>query len=284
MNRRWAMPALAVLLALLTTAVVVGYLQTLRRPPAAVPVAMTGVVVAKRTIATRHIIGAADLELRQIPVSGAHPRALHNVDQAINQVAVSDIFEGEQVITDMLAPAGVGASLSYVVPKGMLAVTIAVNEIVDVAGFIAPGDRVDVVGTVTPNGSQQISRIFLQNVLVLAIAQTPDQKPGQPPKVTTSVTVALTPQQVEGLTQIDDTGRLRLALRPAGSTAIVETRGETTVSALNGLGAPAAIPAVAAPAGPRVPIVIVRPVQPVAPPESHTVEIWRSTQKQMITF
>lgn len=285
MNRRWVVPALAVILALVTTAVVVGYLQTLQHhAPVAAPVAMTQVVVAKRTIPTRHILGAADLDVRQVPASAAHPRALHSVAEGLNRVAVTEIFEGEQVISDMVAPANVGASLSYVVPKGMRAMTIGVNEVVDVAGFVAPGDRVDVVGTVTPpRGGLETSRIFLQNVLVLAIAQQPDQKPGQPPKVTTSVTVALTPDQVEALTEIDNSGKVRLALRPAGSSGIVETRGQTTLSAMNGFGAPAPRPA-------AVPVIIVRPspvvtLPPVVTsPPGQTIEIWRSTQKQTVHF
>jgi Flp pilus assembly protein CpaB len=281
MSRRWVVPALALILALVTTAVVVGYLQTLQHRVTVAPsVAMTDVVVARRTIPTRHVIGAADLEVRQVPATAVHPKALHNVGEGLNRVAVTEIFEGEQVISDMVAPADVGASLSYVVPKGMRAMTIAVNEVVDVAGFVAPGDRVDVVGTVTMPGGQETTRIFLQNALVLAIAQQPDQKPGQPPKVTTSVTLALTPEQIEALTEIDNSGKVRLALRPAGVSGTVETRGQTIVSALNGL-APAPRPVAAVRSAP---VIIVRPAPVVAPAPSQTIEIWRSTQKQTVTF
>jgi Flp pilus assembly protein CpaB len=281
MSRRWVVPALALILALVTTAVVVGYLQTLQHRVTVAPsVAMTDVVVARRTIPTRHVIGAADLEVRQVPATAVHPKALHNVGEGLNRVAVTEIFEGEQVISDMVAPADVGASLSYVVPKGMRAMTIAVNEVVDVAGFVAPGDRVDVVGTVTMPGGQETTRIFLQNALVLAIAQQPDQKPGQPPKVTTSVTLALTPEQIEALTEIDNSGKVRLALRPAGVSGTVETRGQTIVSALNGLApAPRSVAAVRS-----APVIIVRPAPVVAPAPSQTIEIWRSTQKQTVTF
>jgi len=281
MNRRWVVPAFAVILALVTTAVVVGYVQTLqhRVGPTAPPVAMADVVVAKRTIPTRHIIGAADLAVRRVPASAVHPRALRNVGDGISKVAVTEIFEGEQIISDMVAPASVGASLSYVVPSGMRAMTIGVNEVVDVAGFVAPGDRVDIVGTVTVSGSQETSRIFLQNALVLAIAQQPDQQPGQPPKVTTSVTLALAPDQIEALTEIDNSGKVRLALRPAGSTGIVETWGQTAGSALNRLAAPVAPRAAAAD-----PVTIVRPSRTITPPPSHTIEIWRSTQKQTVNF
>ena len=280
-NRRWVIPVLAVLLALVTTAVVVGYLLSLQRRTAVAPsVPMTDVVVATHVIPTRHIVAAGDLKVVQVPASGLHPHALHAVGEGVNRVAVTEIFEGEQVISDMLAPADVGASLSYVVPKGMRAVTLAMNEVADVAGFVAPGDRVDIVGTVTAGGSPETSRIFLQNVLVLAAAQQADQKPGQPAKVTTSVTLALTPEQVEALTEIDNSGKVRLALRPAGTSRIVETRGQTTLSALNGGAAAPAV--VAAPVSRPIPVIL--RVTPVAPAPSQTVEIWRGGQRQTVSF
>jgi pilus assembly protein CpaB len=279
-NRRWVIPALAVVLALITTAVIVGYLSTLqRRTAVAPPVSMTDVVVATHPIPTRRIIAAGDLKVVQVPATGAHPRALHAVGEGVSRVAVTEIFEGEQVISDMLAPAGVGASLSYVVPKGMRAVTLAMNEVADVAGFVAPGDRVDIIGTVAAGGPET-SRIFLQNVLVLAAAQQADTKPGQAPKVTTSVTLALTPVQVEALTQIDNSGKVRLALRPAGVSGTVETRGQTTLSALNGSGIPA--PAAAAPAPRAVPVILRVPAP--APAPSQTIEIWRGGQRQTVQY
>ena len=283
MNRRWVISALAVILALVTTAGVVGYLQTLQRRNAVAPsVPMADVVVATHPIPTRHVIASGDLKVTQVPASGMHPRAIHAVGEAVNKVAVTEIFEGEQVISDMLAPADVGASLSYVVPKGMRAVTLAMNEVADVAGFVAPGDRVDIVGTVTPGGNPETSRIFLQNVLVLAAAQQADQKPGQPAKVTTSVTLALSPEQVEALTAIDNSGKVRLALRPAGVSGTVQTRGQTTLSALNGLGAPA--PAAAVPAAPARAVPVVIRVSTPAPAPSQNVEIWRGGQKQTVNF
>jgi pilus assembly protein CpaB len=277
-NRRWIVPALAIILALVTTAVVVGYLQTLQHRTAVGPsVPMADVVVATRAIPTRHIVAAGDLKVVQIPASALHPRALHRAGDGANRVAVTEIFEGQQVISDMLAPADAGASLSYVVPKGMRAVTLAMSEVADVAGFVAPGDRVDIVGTVS-TGGPETSRIFLQNVLVLAAAQQADQKPGQGPRVTTSVTVALTPDQVEVLTQIDNSGKVRLALRPAGTSDQVETRGQTTLSALNWLAAPA--PVVAMPSLRPVSVI----VRVTAPAPSHSVEIWRGAQKETVRF
>jgi pilus assembly protein CpaB len=224
-------------------------------------------------------VGAADLKVVHVPASAVHARALHEVPQGVNRVAVTEIFEGQQVISDMLAPADVGASLSYVVPKGMRAVTIAMNEVADVAGFVAPGDRVDIVGTAAAGGPET-SRIFLQNALVLAAAQQADQKPGQAPRVTTSVTLALTPEQVEALTAIDNSGKVRLALRPAGTSGIVETRGQTTLSALNWLAGPA--PVVAASTIRTVPVIVRVPAP--APVPSQTVEIWRGGQKQTVQF
>jgi Flp pilus assembly protein CpaB len=138
---------------------------------------------------------------------------------------------------------------------------------------------VDIIGTVTAGGPET-SRIFLQNVLVLAAAQQADTKPGQAPKVTTSVTLALTPEQVEALTQIDNSGKVRLALRPAGVSGTVATRGQTTLSALNVSGIPA--PAAAAPAPRAVPVILRVPAP--APAPSQTIEIWRGGQRQTVQY
>src|SRR5690348_5061317 len=112
-NRRWVVPAFAVVLALITRAVVVGYLQTLQRRTAVAPqIAMADVVVATHVIPTRHILTGGDLKVVRMPAPGLLPRAFHTAGEAVNRVAVTEIFEGQQVISDMLASADVGASLS----------------------------------------------------------------------------------------------------------------------------------------------------------------------------
>jgi pilus assembly protein CpaB len=220
-----------------------------------------------------------------IPAGAVHPQAARRIEDVANRVAVTPIFAGEQVLTPKLATPGVSVGLSYVLPKDKRAMTIAVNEVVGVAGFVFPGDHVDVVGTVRGEGGDDLNmtKIVLQNVEVLAIAQKVDQKPGEDPRVTTSATLAVTPDQAESLAQIDNYGRVRLALRPHGVTENVRTSGKTIANVLGRASAAPAKPAAARPApAPRRPAA--RPVPPPPPPVPmvQTVEIWRATTRTTV--
>ncbi len=291
MNRRWVIPAVAAVLAIFTTLAVIQYLQSLRRQATVVaPMRMESVVVAKVDIAERKIVSADLLEVRQIPFTAVHPRAARRIEDVANRVALAQISADEQVLLTKLAPAGVNVGLSYVLPKDKRALTIAVNEVIGVAGFVFPGDRVDIVGTVTVKDIN-ISKIVLQDVPVLAVAQNVEQKPGEQPKVTTSATLAVTPDQAEVLAETENNGRVRLALRPTGVGDRVETTGKTIEAVLGQAGPRSAVTASAA-TGTTAP----RPTRRTEPQSGlplppffgsssdNGVEIWRSTQKSVVHF
>lgn len=234
MKRKWVIPVAAAALALVTTFVVVSYLQRVQRQAAAPkPVETAEVVVAKANIAERKIVTPDLVVLRQVPVTAIHPAAARRIEDVSNRVAVVALFADEQVLLSKLAPAGVNVGLSFVIPKDKRAMTLANNEITGVAGFIFPGDRVDIVATVSVN-DVNISKIALQDILVLAVAQKVDQRPGEEPRVTSSVTFALSPEETEALAQLDSSGKLRLALRPYGAVPNVQTAGATLSSAIRG--------------------------------------------------
>lgn len=290
MRRKWGIPFVAAVLALVTTVAVIGYLQSLRRQVAVVtPVHMEAVVFVKTHIGERKLVGADALEVRQVPVTAIHPQAARRVEDVVNRVAVAPLYADEQVLLTKLAPAGVHVGLSYVLPKDKRAMTIAVNEVIGVAGFVFPGDRVDVVGTVTVDGVS-FTKMVLQDVEVLALAQKVDQKPGEEPRVTTSATLALTPDQAEILAQIDNNGKVRLVLRPYGVTAQVQTTGKT-IEAAFGRGGPqsASVRVAVASAVARIPsgrksVLPLRSATPVVGTSAHIVEIWRGTQKSTFRF
>jgi pilus assembly protein CpaB len=277
----------SVVLAALTTGVIVGYLQTLRRVAVVAPEKTEGVVFARSATAERKIMRAETLEVRMIPVSAVHPQAARKVDDVANRVAIAPIFAGEQVLLPKLATPGVSVGLSYVLAKDKRAMTIAVNEVVGVAGFVFPGDHVDIVGTVRGEGDLNMTKIVLQNVEVLAIAQKVEQKPGEDPRVTTSATLAVTPDQAESLAQIDNNGRVRLALRPYGVTENVRTSGKTIAAVLGrttAVAAPRPAPAAAVRTAARRqaprPAAVTPP--PAPRPVVHSVDIWRSTTRSTV--
>ena len=294
MRRRWVLPVVAVAMALVTTLAVIAYLQSLRQQVAVeAPARMEAIVFAKTHVAERKVLTADVLELREVPASAAHPAAARRIEDVVNRVAVVPIYPDEQVLSSKLAPIGVSVGLSYVLPKDKRALTLAVNEVIGVAGFIFPGDHVDVVGTVTENEAS-FTKIVLQNVEVVALAQKVEQKPGEDPKVTTSATLALTPDQVETLAQIDNIGKVRLALRPYGVTDQVRTTGKTVQAALGRAPQPApALRAATAGTVTRIQATVAKKrasiravaATPAPPPERFaSVDVWRATTKSTVTF
>lgn len=291
MKRRWLIPVVSAILALVTTVVVVGYLQTLRRQVTVVaPIKTEAVVFARTGIAERRIVGAGALEIRQIPAEAVHPQAARRIEDVAGRVAVAPIFADEQVLALKLAPVGVNVGLAFVLPKDKRAMTIAVNEVVGVAGFVFPGDRVDVVATVHKD-KINLTKIVLQDVEVMAIAQKVEQKPGEEPRVTTSATLALTPQQTEALAEIDNNGRVRLALRPHGVSDTVQTAGQTIEAALGRTStsvaaAPAtsarAASATARPQARRVAATEAALPPPLKPNGVYRVDLWRATSKSTV--
>lgn len=156
------------------------------------------------------------------------------------RVAVRPMSAGDIITETKLMPlngATTGGVMTYIVPQGHRAVTVAVNEVAGVAGFITPNSRVDIVLTTPRPGAadkeDNISKIILQNVPVLASGQVTEQKEGKPVIVPT-VTLDLLPDDSEKLIVGAKKGALQLLLRNVIDTAAVDTKGATISKALNG--------------------------------------------------
>lgn len=293
MNRRWIVPVTALTLAVLTTFAVLSYVRGIQRQAAVKPqpIETEEVVFAKSLIGARTVVGLDALELRTIPTAAVHPQAARELADVAGRVAMAPVYPDEQVLTTKFAPAGVNPGLTYSLAKDKRAMTIAVNEVIGVAGFLFPGDRVDVVGTVTLD-SEAFSKVVLQDVEVLAIAQKVEQKPGEEPRVTTSATLAITPEQAEILALVDSSGKVRLALRPYNQHALVQTPGRDVKAALGR--SVRSVQSTARPASTSTPRRSTaartrntpRSATPaVAPrPPVHNVDIWRATTKTTVNF
>jgi len=210
---------------------------------------------------------------------------MQSTDFLINRVAVRAINKGDAVTEQKLKPrsGGPGAGfMTYVVPQGHRAVTVAVNEVAGVAGFLTPNDRVDVIVT-TPipnNDKESISKIILENVPILATGQVTDQKEGKPVVVPT-VTLDLVPEDAEKLVLSATKGSLQLLLRNIADSTQVDTKGATIPKLLFGI---ERMPQQAPPAPKPVRTVKVskQPVQEVKaapPPPSYNLVIVRGTEK-----
>jgi pilus assembly protein CpaB len=175
------------------------------------------VVIAQEEIRPKTMITAQMLAVRVVPRAQANPAALGSIAEAIGRLAKETIQPGEQVLNTRLYARDEKPGLTFVIPAGKRAVSVAVNEVIGVAGFVKPGDRVDVLGTFDESVvGKTVTTTVLQDVEVLAIAQRMEDEDTAKARVATTVTLALSLSEAEKITLAEEQGRLRLVLRPAG--------------------------------------------------------------------
>lgn len=164
--------------------------------------------------------------------------AFSSPQQVYGKVNRVKILANEPLLESRLA--GEGAGLTVRLEAGKRALALRVDEIVGVSGFIVPDDRVDVILTTTPVGSTQdsrISKIVLQNMRVLSVAQSTEQKDGKP-QLARSITLEVTPEEAEKLTLASQEGQIVLALRGLGDAAQLATIGSNKRDLLSVAAAP----------------------------------------------
>jgi pilus assembly protein CpaB len=198
------------------------------------------VVVAKQEIPLGDKITAEQLALAPIPNGSLPEGVFRKMEDVVGRVAVTPIGVRETITNMKLAPAGTGGGLSAVIPEGYRAMTIKVDDVVGVSGFIMPGSFVDIVAVVTPLSqagalSGPISKIVLQNIKVLASGAKIDSPENQrTPSEVKAVTVQVTPEQAEKLVLAANQGKLQLVMRNYGDQEDTQTKGANNASLLSG--------------------------------------------------
>jgi pilus assembly protein CpaB len=150
------------------------------------------------------------------------------------------IFKGNFILLTMLAPEGTAAGLSGILEDGKRALTVKVDEVAGVAGFIHPGDRVDVLMDMAMQGeskSEHLSKTILHDISILTTGQIWEQKGENKPMVVNTVTLELTPEQAEVLNLASNQGKIRLALRNRNNRTVAQTQGVTTSILISGAAA-----------------------------------------------
>lgn len=220
--------------------------------------------------------------------------AFVDIAKVQGRVVTGTLQRGEPILEARLAPVGTKGGLSAVVPAGKRAMTVRVNDVVGVAGFALPGTFVDVmVNTQAEGGNNSnndrdrtISKIVLDRILVLAVAQEADRDSTQP-KVVNAVTLEVTPEQAELLDLARSVGTLSLVLRNQTESAAATTEGATKRLML-GLKDPEPAPPAPAPkrvAAPRpAPVVQVSAPPPPPAPARTCVEVIRGINKALECF
>ncbi len=184
------------------------------------------VLVATRDLPAGTRLEAEMLGVAHWPQDAAQALApdLSRPQDAAGRVITSAMLRGEPLLQARLASAGATGGLSALLQEGRRAVTVKVNEIVGVAGFALPGNFVDVMVHTTDPQNQPISRIVLERIRVLAVAQDAGAQDNKP-RVVNAVTLEVTPAEAERMDLARSVGTLSLVLRSQGDSAPVSTQG-----------------------------------------------------------
>jgi pilus assembly protein CpaB len=189
---------------------------------------MKDVVLAARPLSVGTTVKPADIKLGKIPAASFPKGAFGKPEEVIDRPLISNILMDEPVLEGRLAARGSGVGLAPIIPVGMRAVTLRVNDVTGIAGFVLPGMRVDVLVTGQPphsDTSVTATPVQLQDLLVLSAGTVmqPDARGQAMPAQT--VTLLGTPEQAETLTLASADARIQLVLRNGSDQTIAKTPG-----------------------------------------------------------
>ena len=274
------------------------YRLLINRPQAAKAAAATEqIVLATRDLEVGTVLKEEDVKLTDWP--GAVPLgATNKVQDVIGRGVIAPVFAKEPVIESRLAHKGAGGGLAAMIPKGMRAVAVRVNEVVGVAGFVVAGMRVDVlVSGNRPGGDGSlgtVTRTLLQNLEVLSAGQDFKKDAEGKPVLVQVVNLLATPDQAEQLSLAAAQTQLQLVLRNPLDHEVTKTSGTALAHLFGGrmplLPEAQQQPAMPVRTRPRPVVVAQRPVlpppTPVAAPkkEAFTMEILSGPKKVETKF
>jgi pilus assembly protein CpaB len=250
-------------------------------------VATESIVVAAVDIPVGSSINSQQVKMLNWPKSAIPAgQTFSSAEQVTGRRAIDRYTAGEPIVEAKLVPKdGQSGILTYKIPEGHRAMTVAVDQVSGVAGFITPGNMVDVVLTTTTPGTSQlpVSKIVLQNVPVLATGQIISQeKKDEKPVVVPTVTMDVTPEDAEKLAIASTQGRLQLVLRRVGDKEVAKTTGSTVKKVM--AGASEAQPKVIAKTRTIVKTRVIEKEKKAEEPQTFTVEIIQGNQKTEKSF
>jgi pilus assembly protein CpaB len=202
-----------------------------------IPVAATQqVIIAAGDISPGTALSGQLVKTVAWPLKVIPPKSASSMGEIEGRVVMVPIPQGNPILFSMLAPEGTSAGLSGILPDGKRALTVKVDEVAGVGGFIHPGDHVDVlVDLPLKEGSEHFSKTILHDISVLTTGQLWQEKGDNKPVVVNTVTLELTPHESEVLNLASNEGKIRLALRNRNNKTVAETEGVTTSFLLGGL-------------------------------------------------
>lgn len=238
-------------------------------------------VVATRNLEMGRPLMKEDVKLVAWPASSPVEKGFTTIESVLNRGLIAGVVTNEPLTEDKVAPLEAGAGLQPAITEGMRALSVKVNEVVGVAGFVVPGSHVDVMVTLRQpgNNNESMTRVVVSDLQVLTAGTRIDQqkaRDGQPIP-STVVTLLVTPADAEKIALAADQGSIMLTLRNPMDRTPTVTAGIKTAGLLGQ--APAAPPVIKSTAGRRV-AVPQPPVAAAAPVKTvYTVETIRGAKR-----
>ena len=250
----------------------------------------TKVVVATRNLAAGDLIKEVDVKIADwngpVPIG-----AIFKTQDALNRGVLEPIYQGEPLVENRMSKPGAGAGLATMIPPGMRAVAVRVNDVVAVSGFAAAGSHVDILIAGNPPGGNQatgtVTKTLLQNVEILSAGATIQKDAEGKPVSVPTVNLLLTPAQAEIMSLASNEARIQMVLRnptdkeetkpPGTAMAYLFSGGAPPPPKATGTGAGEARPA-RRPAPPPPPPAPAKVVVPPPPPPIN-VEVIHGSRK-----
>jgi pilus assembly protein CpaB len=233
------------------------------------------VAIATKALPVGTMLVPGDVKLVAWPASSPVAGGYTKVEEVVNRGLIAPVVENEPLTATKLAPIEAGAGLAPTIATGLRAISVKVNEVIGVAGFVVPGTRVDVVVTI---GRQEdsISRVIVSNVQVLTAGTKYDQDQAKDGKPVPSsvVTLLVTPPDAERIALAATEGSIMLAMRNPLDATTTETKGTRLASLM---GAPDPAPVVRVAKG--VPKAAIPAPAPPPPPAIYQVETIRAAKR-----
>lgn len=231
MPRKALAPLLIVLALALAVGVAIGakkYISAKADEAAANKIKTASVVVAVKDMPAGSELKFGDLAVLEWPYANRPPGHFASKKALMGRVLHKPVVKAEPILDKKLAPKGMAAGLAAAVRKGMRAVTVKANEVIGVAGYLKPGDKVDVIGAIkgTVDSKDPTARLVLQNIEVLSVERNKVSDKKSKSKVKGQmVTILIKPSEVERLALATTEGEILLALRNRADDSIAVTQG-----------------------------------------------------------
>jgi pilus assembly protein CpaB len=236
------------------------------------------IIVAANDLQVGSKIEEKDIKFVHFPSDDLPAGVFHLPNKVIGRGVVAPISRGEFILTNKLAGENAGSGLPSLIPPGMRAVSVRVNDTTSVSGFVLPGTHVDVLLTGSPQGSSEPqTTTVLENVAVIATGQRLERNSAGEPQTTPVITLLVSPDDAQKLTLASNQGHIQLALRNPLDTRQQDLTATRSASLYKIAPAPAV-----APVQPR-PRHVAAPSAP-PPPMVFTVEVYKGDKKEETKF